>query len=116
VRDVAECVSRTPGVDPVRIRPRRPHELGRTEPALVTYVSDPERLRFAGGGPRPSCAARSPSCPKSRPAAVVMAVGTRHDRAEIADAEEIPLGTAKSRIRAGSKLHFPDTSTGQRSY
>jgi len=92
-------------VDAVRIRRAVPMNSDELNRLLVTYVSDPERLALAGEGSaqlRRSLA----QLPEEQARAVVMAVVHGMTAREIADVEEIPLGTAKSRIRAGmTKLH-----------
>lgn len=92
-------------VDAVRIRRAVPMNSDELNGLLVTHVADPERLVLAGEGSaqlRRSLA----QLPAEQARAVVMAVVHGMTAREIADVEEIPIGTAKSRIRAGmTKLH-----------
>jgi RNA polymerase sigma factor (sigma-70 family) len=92
-------------VDAVRIRRIVPVDSDELHRLVVTIAPDPERLALAGQGwtrVRRSLA----GLPAEQARAVVMAAVHGMTAHEIADIEEIPLGTAKSRIRAGmSKLH-----------
>jgi RNA polymerase sigma-70 factor (ECF subfamily) len=95
-------------MDAVRIRRiRRIGPVGLDEPhrLAVTIAPDPERPALAGEAwtrLRRSLA----GLPAEQARAIVMAAVHGMTAREIAYIEEIPLGTAKSRIRAGmSKLH-----------
>jgi len=92
-------------VDAVRMRRTVPVDLNEMDWLVVTLTPGPERLALAGEG-RAQLRRSLAGLPAEQARAVVMAAVHGMTAREIADIEEIPLGTAKSRIRAGmSKLH-----------
>ena len=92
-------------VDAVRMRRIVPVDLNEMDWLVVTLAPDPERLALAGEGRAQLCRTLA-GLPAEQARAVVMAAVHGMTAREIADIEEIPLGTAKSRIRAGMrKLH-----------
>jgi RNA polymerase sigma factor (sigma-70 family) len=92
-------------VDAIRMRRTIPVDLNEMDRLVVTLTPGPERLALAGEG-RAQLRRSLAGLPAEQARAVVMAAVHGMTAREIADIEEIPLGTAKSRIRAGmGKLH-----------
>jgi RNA polymerase sigma-70 factor (ECF subfamily) len=89
-------------VDAARIRRPAPVDPDELLPLLTAITESPERRTLTSAQLRTALAA----LPAEQARAVVLAAVHGLTAREIADAENVPVGTAKSRIRAAmTKLH-----------
>jgi RNA polymerase sigma-70 factor (ECF subfamily) len=105
VRSWLMTITRNLAVDTVRVRRPDPLDPDDLEELVGAMTATPERYALAGELSMRLCAALAQLPPEQARAAVLSAVHGL-SAAQLAEMEQIPLGTAKSRIRAAlRKLH-----------